>query len=90
MDDCVIAVRVPVMNEVQFLSPFEPGKALHSRSLDVVFLVEKDVRGERRRTCRRLNHEDINGQYEVCTRPHQKNRNEEEGSIVAFVTEIRV
>jgi hypothetical protein len=30
MDDREIAVRVPVMNEVQFLSPSEPGKPLHS------------------------------------------------------------
>jgi hypothetical protein len=40
-----------VMNEVQFLFPPEPCKPLKSRSLYVVFLVEKDVRVERRRTC---------------------------------------
>ena len=28
-------------------------------------------------------------QYEVCTRSYQKHRNEEEGRIVAFVTEVR-
>jgi hypothetical protein len=44
MDHPEIAVRVPVMNEVQFLFPFEPCKPLKSRSLYVVFLVEKDVR----------------------------------------------
>jgi hypothetical protein len=42
---------VPVMNKVQFLFPSEPCKPLQSRSLYVVFLVEKDVRVERRRTC---------------------------------------
>jgi hypothetical protein len=55
----------------------------------VVFLVEKDVRVERRCTCDYQNHKEINGQYEVCTRSCQKNRNEEVGRSVPFVTEIR-
>ena len=46
MDHCEIAVRMPVMNEVQFLYSSEPCKPLKPRSLDVVFLVEKDVRIE--------------------------------------------
>jgi hypothetical protein len=50
MDHREIAVRVPVMNEVQFPFPSEPRKPLKPRSLYVVFLVEKDVRVERRRT----------------------------------------
>jgi hypothetical protein len=62
MDHREIAVRVPVMNEVQFLFASEPCKPLKPRSLYVVFLVEKDVRVERRRTCNYLNHEEINGQ----------------------------
>jgi hypothetical protein len=37
-----------VMNEVQLLFPSEPRKPLKSRSLNVVFLVEKDMRVERR------------------------------------------
>ena len=89
MDHREIAVRVLVMNEVQFLFASEPCKPLKLRSLYVVFLVEKDVRVERRRTCNYLNHEEINGQYEVCTSSHQKHRNEEEGCIVAFVTAVR-
>jgi hypothetical protein len=89
MDHREIAVRVPVMNEVQFLFPSEPCKPVKSRSLYVVFLVEKDMRVERRRTCDCLNQEEIDWQYEVCTRSHQKHRNEEEGCIVAFVTEVR-
>src|SRR5438876_12409760 len=89
MDHREIAVRVPVMNEVQFLSPSEPCKPLQPRSLYVVFLVEKDVRVERRRTCDYLSHEEIDWQYEVCTRSYQKHRNEEEGRVVAFVTEVR-
>src|SRR6266536_2548209 len=63
MDHREIAVRVPVMNEMQFLFPSEP--------------------------CESLNHEEIDWQYEVCTRSYQKHRNEEEGRIVAFVTEVR-
>jgi hypothetical protein len=50
MDHREIAVRVPVMNEMQFLFPSEPCKSLKPRSLYVVFLVEKDVRVKRRRT----------------------------------------
>ncbi len=50
MDHREIAVRVPVMNEMQFLFPSEPCKSLKPRSLYVVFLVEKDVRVERRST----------------------------------------
>ena len=89
MDHCEIAVRVPVMNKVQFLFPSEPCKPLQSRSLYVVFLVEKDVGVERRRTCDYLNHEEIDWQYKICTRSYQKHKNEEEGRIVAFVTEVR-
>src|SRR5216683_6496099 len=54
MDHREIAVRVPVMNEMQFLFASEPCKPLKPRSLYVVFLVEKDVRVERRRTCNYL------------------------------------
>ena len=90
MDYREIGVRMPVMNEVQFLFPFEPCKPLKSRSIYVVFLVEKDVRVKRRGACDHLNYEEIKGQYEVCTRSYQKHRNEEEGSIVAFVTEVRL
>ena len=39
------------MNKVQFLLVSEPRKSLKPRSLYVVFLVEKDVRVKRRRTC---------------------------------------
>ena len=89
MDHREIAVRVPVMNEVQFLFPSEPCKPLKPRSLYVVFLVEKDVRVKRCRTCSDLNEEEIYRQYKVCARSYQKHRNEEEGRIVAFVTEVR-
>ena len=46
-----IAIRVTVMNKVQFLLASEPRKPLKPRSLYVIFLVEKDVRVKRRRTC---------------------------------------
>ena len=62
MDYRKIAVLVPVMNEVQFLFASEPRKPLKPRSLYVVFLIEKDVRIKRRRTCSYLNHEEINWQ----------------------------
>jgi hypothetical protein len=62
MDHCEIAVRVPVMNEVQLLFPSEPRKPLKSRSLYVVFPVEKDVRVERRCASNHLNHEEIKWQ----------------------------
>jgi len=62
MDHREIAVRVPVMNEVQFLFPSEPCEPLKPRSLYVVFLVEKDVRVKRRRTCGYLNYEEIDWQ----------------------------
>ena len=32
---------------------------------------------------------EIDWQYEVRTRSYQKHRNEEEGRVVAFVTEVR-
>jgi hypothetical protein len=50
MDHREIAVLMPVMNEVQFLFPSEPCKPLKPGSLNVIFLVEKDVRVERCRT----------------------------------------
>ena|SRR6516162_5773253 len=79
MDHCEIAVRVPMMNEVQLLFPSEPCKPLKPRSVYVVFLVEEDVRVERHGTCDYLSHEEIDWQQEVCTCSYQKHRNEEEG-----------
>src|SRR5882672_8015313 len=87
IDHREIAVRVSVMNEVKFLLASKPREPLKPRALYVVFLVEKDVRVKGRRACDRLNHEEIDRQYEICTRPYQKHRNEEEGRIVAFVAE---
>jgi hypothetical protein len=60
-----IAIRVPVMNEVQFLFASEPCKPLKPRSLDVVFLVEKDVRVKRRRACDYQHHKKIKRQQEI-------------------------
>ena len=62
MDHREIAVRVPMMNEVQFLFASEPCKPLQRRSLYVIFLVKKDVRVERHRTCDYLSREEINWQ----------------------------
>ena len=46
-----IAIRVTVMNEVQFLLASEPRKPLKPRSFYVIFLVKKDMRVKRRRAC---------------------------------------
>ena len=54
-----IAIRVPVMNKVQLLPASKPRKPLKPRSLYVIFLVEKDVRVKRRRTCDYHHHKKI-------------------------------
>ena len=89
IDHREIAVRMTVMSEVKFLHPSEPCKPPKPRSLDVVFLVEKDMRVVGRRTGDDLNHEEINRQDEVGTRSYQTHGNEEEGRIVAFVAKVR-
>jgi hypothetical protein len=89
MDHREIAVSMPVVDEVQFLFASEPRKPLKPRSLCVIFLVEKDVRVKRRRTCDHLNYEEINRQYEISKCSYETHRNEEEWRIVAFVTEVR-
>lgn len=62
MDHRKIAVRVPVMDEVQFLLSSEPRKPLKPRSLRVVLIVDNDVRVERHRTRDDRNYEQINRQ----------------------------
>ena len=54
-----IAVRVTVMNEVQFLLASEPRKPLKPRPLYMIFLVEKNMRVKRRRACDYHHHEKI-------------------------------
>jgi hypothetical protein len=54
-----VAIRVTVMNKVQFLPASEPRKPLKPRSLYVIFLVEKDMRVKRRRACDYRDHEKI-------------------------------
>jgi hypothetical protein len=54
-----IAIRVPMMNKVQLLLASKPRKPLKPRSLYVIFLVEKDVRIKRRRTCDYHHHKKI-------------------------------
>jgi hypothetical protein len=54
-----IAIRVTVMNKVQFLLASEPRKPLKPRSLYVIFLVEKDMRVKRRRACYCRDHKKI-------------------------------
>jgi hypothetical protein len=54
-----ITIRVPVMNEVQFLLASEPRKPLKPRSIYVIFLVKKDMRVKRRRACDYHHHKKI-------------------------------
>jgi hypothetical protein len=54
-----IAVRVTVMNEVQFLLASEPRKPLKPRPLYVIFLVEKNMGVKRRRACDCHHHKKI-------------------------------
>jgi hypothetical protein len=54
-----IAIRVTVMNKVQFLLPSEPRKSSEPRSLDVIFLVEKEVCVKRCRACDCHHHKKI-------------------------------
>ena len=89
MDHREIAVRVPVMHEVQLLFPSEPCKPLKPRSRYMVFLVENDVGVERCRTCSDLSEEEIYRQYKICARSCQKHRNEEERRIITLVAEVR-
>jgi hypothetical protein len=51
VDYTKITIRVTVMNKVKFLAASEPRKPLKPRSLQVIFLVEKDVRVKRCRAC---------------------------------------
>jgi hypothetical protein len=90
MDHTEVTVRVPVMNEVQFLFPSEPREPLKSRSLHVIFLVEKDVGVKGSRACDDLNDEKIGWQDRVCAHSEQEHGNEEEGRIVAFASEVRL
>ena len=84
-----IAIRVTVMNKVQFLLASEPRKPLKPRSLYVIFLVEKDMRVERRRACDCRDHKKIQRQWEINAPPDQKYWNKEIGCNIAFVAEVR-
>ena len=90
MYHCEICVRMPVMNEVQCLFASEPCKPLKPGPLYMIFLIEKNVRVERRRTGDDMNQKQFSGQDEICKRPHQKHRDKEKRSIVAFVIEIHL
>ena len=89
MNHTKIAIRVTVMNKVQFLLMPKPRKSLKPRSLDVIFLVEKDMRVERRRACDCRDHKKIQRQWEINAPPDQKYWNKEVWRSVAFVTKVR-
>ena len=54
-----IAIRVTVMNKVQFLLSSEPRESLKPRSLYVIFPVKKNMRVKRRRACDCRHHKKI-------------------------------
>ena len=89
MDDTEIAVRVKVVNEVEFLLASEPREPLQPRCFHVVFLIKQNMDVKGRCTRSRVNHEEIEGHYDVGTPSDQKHWNEEVGRVVAFVTEVR-
>jgi len=90
VNDAKIAVRVTVMNKVQFLMASEPRKSLKPRSLDVIFLVEKDVRVKRHRAGADHHHKEIQRQQEISAPADEKYRNKKIRRRVAFVAEIGV
>jgi hypothetical protein len=57
-----IAIRVTVMNKVQFLLASEPRKPLKPRSLYMIFPVKKNMRVKRRRACDYRHHKKIQRQ----------------------------
>ena len=59
VDYTKIAIRVIVMNKVQFLLASEPSKPLKPRSLYMIFPVKKNMRVKRRRACDYRHHEKI-------------------------------
>ena len=90
VDHRKIAFGVAVMNEVKFLFALEPRKALKSRSRCVIFLIKIDMCVKRRRACDGRHDEKINGHEQIRTRGSQKNRDEEIGCRITFVTEVRL
>jgi hypothetical protein len=54
----------------------------------VVFIVEKDVRVERRSTCDYQNDKKISRQQEICNPSNQKDRNEEERRVITLFAEV--
>jgi hypothetical protein len=55
----------------------------------VIFLVENNMRIERRSACGCGSQKEIYPQQKICTCSHQKHRNEEVRRIVALVAEVR-
>ena len=88
MDHREIAVRVPMMNEMQFLFPSEPCKSLKPRSRHVVFLVEKDVRIKRCGASDYYRHKKTERQQEINASADEKQRDKEKRCVVALVTEV--
>jgi len=88
VDHCEIAVRVQMMDEVKLLLAPEPGEACEARSLDVVFLVQIDVRVERRRAGSDHYEEQVERKNKKHPAGNEDHRYEKVGGVVSFVAKI--
>lgn len=88
MDHREIAAGMLVVDEMLRLFTSEPRESKEPRPLHVIFLVEHDMRVERRRTGGDLNDEEIDRQQEIRNRPDETDWYEKIGRIVAFFPEI--
>jgi hypothetical protein len=90
-------VMAPVSQELEppanpgrfILLPPEPCTALKRRSFYVIFLVEENVRIERRCARGKSSQEEFSWQPKKSTRYYRKHWNEEVRRIVALVAEVR-
>src|SRR6202034_4850550 len=85
VDHREIAVCVEMVDEMKLLHAPEPAKALQQRSLNVIRLVEIDMRIERGCGGRRHGKEQPERQEKECRQPGQDGRYEEEGRVVALL-----
>jgi hypothetical protein len=88
IDHREIAVRVQMVDEVKLLLAPEPREACEARSFDVVFLVEIDVRVERRRAGSDHYDEQIERKNKKHPAGNEDHRDEKIGGVVSFVATI--
>ena len=88
VDHREIAVRVPVMHEVQFLHVSEPAEPKQPRSLDVIFPVEEGMGIERGGARDQHGDQNIEGKNKVGPTDGERHGQQEIWRIVALVIEI--